>query len=85
MIEVIDSVCAGVNWSKVLFDLTQIGMTPKTITRALGDDISEASIRGYMKKGIEPSHVRGELILDLWCEKTGKRREDAPRRPLLSG
>ncbi|WP_252477308.1 hypothetical protein [Burkholderia multivorans] len=73
---------SAINWREVLFDLRRLGLMPTNVARELrGDDISEASIRGYMKKGIEPSHVRGELILNLWCAKTGKRREDAPRLP----
>ncbi|ABB09228.1 hypothetical protein [Burkholderia lata] len=61
----------AINWREVLFDLRRLDLMPKDVARELRGVISE------------PSHVRGELILDLWCEKTGKRREDAPRRPLL--
>ncbi|KVF16106.1 hypothetical protein WJ05_04660 [Burkholderia vietnamiensis] len=73
---------SAICWPELLIELCQIGMPPKIVMRAVNGRISVASIRSYMRKGVEPSHVRGELILDLWCEKTGKRREDAPRRPL---
>ncbi|WP_261532586.1 hypothetical protein [Burkholderia multivorans] len=74
---------SGIDWREVLFDLRRLGLMPKDVVRALRGAISEAAVRAYTEELSEPSHVRGELILDLWCEKTGKRRSDAPRRPLL--
>ncbi|PRH24357.1 hypothetical protein [Burkholderia multivorans] len=78
-----DDVCVGIDWREVLFDLRRLDLMPKDVARELRGVISEAAVRAYTEEVREPSHVRGELILDLWCEKTGKRREDAPRRPLL--
>ncbi|VWD51507.1 hypothetical protein [Burkholderia contaminans] len=72
----------SVSWREVLFDLRRLDLMPKDVARELRGVISEAAVRAYTEEVREPSHVRGELILDLWCEKTGKRREDAPRRPL---
>ncbi|MFP3662966.1 hypothetical protein SB768_31490, partial [Burkholderia sp. SIMBA_043] len=43
--------------------------------------VSEAAVRKYIEDMTEPSHVRSELILDLWCRTTGKQREDVPRSP----
>ncbi|AAT38360.1 gp01 [Burkholderia phage BcepC6B] len=74
---------SGIDWREVLFDLRRLDLMPKDVARELRGVISEAAVRAYTEEVREPSHVRGELILDLWCEKTGKRREDAPRRPLL--
>lgn len=74
---------SGIDWREVLFDLRRLGLTPVGVSRALMGAIPESTLRDYTEEVAEPSHVRGELILDLWCEKTGKRREDAPRRPLL--
>ncbi|KWC78891.1 hypothetical protein WL56_23440 [Burkholderia cepacia] len=74
---------SGIDWREVLFDLRRLDLMPKDVARELRGVISEAAVRAYTEEVREPSHVRGELILDLWCEKTGKRREDAPRRPVL--
>ncbi|MBN3738070.1 hypothetical protein G3N62_05695 [Burkholderia sp. Tr-20355] len=74
---------SGIDWREVLFDLRRLDLMPKDVARELRGVISEAAVRAYTEEVREPSHVRGELILDLWCAKTGKRREDAPRRPLL--
>ncbi|WP_322063692.1 hypothetical protein [Burkholderia cenocepacia] len=71
---------SGIDWREVLFDLQPFYPKPKDVARELRGVISEAAVRNYIEDMTEPSHVRGELILDLWCEKTGKRREDAPRR-----
>ncbi|HEP6278707.1 TPA: hypothetical protein VDA67_004823 [Burkholderia vietnamiensis] len=73
---------SGIDWREVLFDLRRLDLMPKDVARELRGVISEAAVRAYTEEVREPSHVRGELILDLWCDKTGKRREDAPRRPL---
>lgn len=70
-----------IDWREVLFDLRRLGLTPVGVSRALRGVISEAAVRAYTEEVREPSHTRGELILDLWCEKTGKCREDAARRP----
>jgi|GEM_PF-2672747 len=72
----------GIDWREVLFDLRRLGLMPTSVARELGGAVSERVIRQYLEEAREPAHVRGELILDLWCEKTGKRREEAPRRPL---
>ncbi|EML1597794.1 hypothetical protein RVY52_002533 [Burkholderia cenocepacia] len=74
---------SGIDWREVLFDLRRLDLMPKDVARELNGTIPESSVRAYTEEIAEPSHVRGELILALWCEKTGKRREDAPRRPLL--
>ncbi|KVG63755.1 hypothetical protein [Burkholderia pseudomultivorans] len=70
----------SVNWREVLFELRRLGLMPTNVARELNGAVSERTIRQYLEEVREPSHVRGELILDLWCAKTGKRREDAPRR-----
>nr|WP_260431960.1 hypothetical protein [Burkholderia stagnalis] len=74
---------SGIDWREVLFDLRRLDLMPKDVSRELHGVIPESSLRAYTEEMAEPSHVRGELILDLWCAKTGKRRTDAPRRPLL--
>ncbi|WP_236871699.1 hypothetical protein [Burkholderia pseudomallei] len=74
---------SGIDWREVLFDLRRLGLMPTHLARELNGAVSEKAIRRWLEEVSEPTHVRGELLLALWCEKTGKRREDAPRRPLL--
>ncbi|MBN6728214.1 hypothetical protein [Burkholderia multivorans] len=66
---------AAINWREVLFDLRRLGLMPTNGSREL-----HGAVRKYIEDTTEPSHVRGELILDLWCQTTGKHRKDAPRR-----
>jgi hypothetical protein len=73
---------SGIDWREVLFDLRRLGLMPKDVSRELFGVIPESSIRAYTEEIAEPSHIRGEMILAVWCEKTGKRREDVPRRPM---
>ncbi|KVG10759.1 hypothetical protein WJ24_11700 [Burkholderia vietnamiensis] len=70
---------SAINWREMFADLSQLGLAPRGVVRELRSVISLTAVRKYIEGETEPSHVRGELILDLWCEKTGKRREDAPR------
>ncbi|WP_175902002.1 hypothetical protein [Burkholderia seminalis] len=72
---------ASVDWREVLLDLQHFYPKPKDVVRELHGAVSETAVRKYIEDTTEPSHVRGELILNLWCQTTGKRREDAPRRP----
>ncbi|MCA8278848.1 hypothetical protein LGN21_04535 [Burkholderia cepacia] len=72
---------ASVDWREVLLDLQHFYPKPKDVARELHGVVSETAVRKYIEDTTEPSHVRGELILNLWCRTTGKRREDAPRRP----
>ncbi|WP_186262241.1 hypothetical protein [Burkholderia gladioli] len=71
------------DWREILFDLRRLGMMPSAIERELGGAISEKALRHYAEESREPSHARGELILDLWEGRTGKTRADAPRRPVM--
>ncbi|MCA7962514.1 hypothetical protein LGM54_06050 [Burkholderia cenocepacia] len=73
----------GFDWREILFDLRRLGLMPKDVSRELFGVIPESSIRSYVEEICEPSHIRGEMLLAVWCEKTGKTREQAPRRPLM--
>jgi hypothetical protein len=73
----------GFDWREILFDLRRLGLMPKDVSRELFGVIPESSIRSYVEEICEPSHIRGEMLLAVWCEKTGKSREQAPRRPVM--
>ena len=64
-----------IDWSVIIKELREVPMQRVEIAKAVDGCISEAQIRAYA------GHFRGELLLDLWMRKTGKRREDAPMRP----
>lgn len=68
------------DWSTMVFDLKRCGMAQHEICRALHGRITEAALRQYMAGTTAPSHWRGELLLALWQDKTGRPRADAPTR-----
>ncbi|MGE4334979.1 MAG: hypothetical protein AB7E55_03265 [Pigmentiphaga sp.] len=55
-------------------------MAQQEIVRGMGHALGESTIRQYLA-GATPLHWRGELLLRLWEERTGRDRVDAPRRP----
>lgn len=69
-----------IDWTEIILDLRRSGMRQHEIAREMGKAASEALIRQYLA-GVSPLHWRGEMLLGLWEERTGKRRERAPRRP----
>lgn len=68
------------DWTEIILDLRRSGMRQHEIVREIGRAAGEASIRQYLA-GATPVHWRGEILLNLWSEKTGKVRRDAPTRP----
>ena len=68
------------DWTEIILDLRRAGMRQHEIAKAAGKAAGEAAIRSYLA-GATPVHWRGEILLDLWCERTGKPRDAAPTRP----
>lgn len=68
------------DWSEIIFDLKRMGMSHSDICSSMGRRVTESMIRQYMA-GAQPMHWRGELLIELWRKKTGRPREDAPKRP----
>lgn len=71
------------NWREIIFDLRRRGLTWRDLTRRLAGEVSEAAIRKYAESLSEPSHTRGELLLELWVAETGQPRSAAPRNTTL--
>ena len=74
----------GVDWVRVVGNLRTAGMSLTEIAEAC--QVAKASIVSYGSEDYraEPGHAAGDRILDLWMQRTGYKREDAPRwrRPL---
>lgn len=68
------------DWSEIILDLRRSGMGQTDVARAIGGVVGEAMIRQYLA-GATPIHWRGELLLKLWEQQTGKARSSAPTRP----
>jgi hypothetical protein len=66
----------GISWADLLLNLREAGMAWPEISRALRIPI--ATLQGYAWMGSVPPHHRGECIVMLWCERTGKARDAVP-------
>jgi hypothetical protein len=73
----------GIDWVRVVENLRSKGMSLLEIADAAS--VSKSSLIGYgTELRQEPGHAAGERLLSVWVERTGYRREDAPRwrRPM---
>lgn len=68
-----------VDWFKIIDDLKRQGVSLYGICAAIG--VSPQKLCGY-KQGSEPKHGDGEKLLKLWCQVTGKDREQVPTEPV---
>lgn len=68
------------DWPEIILDLRRCGMGQHEIARSMGQAVGESMVRQYLA-GASPAHWRGEILLSLWEERTGRDRAGAPRRP----
>jgi len=68
-----------IDWTEIVLDLRRAGMTQHDIARATHGASGEAAIRSYLA-GASPVHWRGEMLLAVWMQQTGKPRSNAPMR-----
>lgn len=64
-----------VDWWQIVVDLSRKGMAQQEVGRAINKPSS--TVHGW-KMGAEPKHADGEILIALWCEKTGNTRELVP-------
>jgi hypothetical protein len=68
------------DWFRVVSDLIYVGIPMKEIARTIDVQMSEALIRHY-RSGGQPTYVRGEALIRMWCDKLDKTAQDLPRVP----
>jgi len=68
-----------IDWAEIILDLRRAGMGQHDISRATHGASGEAAIRSYLA-GASPVHWRGEILLDVWTQVTGKTRDAVPLR-----
>lgn len=66
-----------VDWFRVLTDLRYCGLTLRVISACTG--ISKATLLDLRNQDADPRMLQGELILELWCQTTGRPIGEAPR------
>jgi hypothetical protein len=75
---------AANDWAAMLEELAALGVGSRRISDAMGGDVTDRMLRVY-RNGTQPTHWRGEALVALWCELTGKARELAPRCDVIRG
>lgn len=66
-----------VDWFRVLTDLRYCGLTLRVITACTG--ISRATLLDLRNQDADPKMLQGELLLELWCQTTGRSTDEVPR------
>lgn len=67
------------DWFRIITDLIYAGLPMRQIGREIDVTMSEALLRAY-RSGTQPTYVRGEALVKLWCAKLGKSVDEVPRK-----
>lgn len=78
------SVLQSPDWFAIITDLIYAEIPMREISRRMDIKMSEALIRSY-RSGVQPAYPRGEALLKLWSQATGKSIADIPRKPFIRG
>ena len=68
---------APVDWPRLIWDLRQSGVNCVKIGD--GSDIDPSLISMYLNKKANPSHSRGENLINFWAEELGRAKSAVPR------
>lgn len=66
-----------VDFQRLLLDLQGLGMTGPEIQAASG--IKRGALGEYKIRGCRPPYDKGEALIRVWCQRTGRAREQLPR------
>lgn len=71
------------NWAIVI---EQIVATDLPMDELCAHTFMSLRMLKYLRyQGVQPLHWRGEVVLRVWCERTGRHREDVPLIPVHRG
>lgn len=65
-----------IDWFRVFADLNRVGVSTRHAAHLIG--VSKATVTAYAANLTQPRWREGEAIVLLWCERTGKLREEVP-------
>jgi hypothetical protein len=68
-------------WGVIIETLRAAGMTLQDIGNATAGQLNDRMLLHYCS-GVQPLYWRGEIMVRLWCERTGKAREQIPMAPV---
>jgi len=76
----VDEQLWGANFEAMLMELRRARWSKAAIANTLG--LARSNVNAYASGKHQPLHPAGELIIALWCQQTGKPRDDVPLRPI---
>lgn len=65
------------HWPRIINDLIHQGLTIKEVSDAIGIDRNK--VERMRRDGTCPRFDDGEALIQFWCERMSKTREDIPR------
>lgn len=72
------------DWAAMILKIRSTGLTFGEIGEAMNSILTERMLKHYAT-GAQPAHWRGELLITLWCKRTGNAREAVPMCDLIRG
>lgn len=72
------------DWALIVAQLLAAGETLRSIGGAMHLQLTDRMVEHY-RRGVQPLHWRGELLLGLWCDRLRKLRDDAPTCEVTRG
>lgn len=72
------------DWGQLIEQLVAAGVDDRSIGAAMSCILTSRMIRAY-RLGAQPLHFRGDVLIELWCEKLGRDRADLPMAEVIRG
>lgn len=72
------------DWAAMIEQLLALGMSERGIGRVMQSELTRRMIEAY-RRGAQPLHWRGELLVRLWCSETKQERAAAPLCQVVRG
>lgn len=66
-----------VDFRRLVLDLQGLGMRGPDIQTASG--LTRGAIGNYKTRNARPSFEKGEALIRVWCQRTGRARDELPR------
>lgn len=72
------------DWAAMIEQLLTLGLSERAIGRTMQSELTRRMIEAY-RRGAQPLHWRGELLMRLWCTETKQERAKAPLCEVVRG
>lgn len=66
----------SIDWFQIITELTRQGFSSKAIADRIG--VPKSTLLGW-KQGSEPRYREGKLLIEFWCDLTGRGADALPQ------